>query len=513
MASALLLGAVAAAPVVVAALLARIGTGKWLGRFVPFFSDEIDYWRETATFLTSGFGGGHYGWNEHPASAGWTHFGPHGPVVELIYGLPGKLFGWSFAAPLYVNLAVFLIAGVLALVIAGRPGARVGVGVAAVLCTFWPLMLYLPSAMEEPLNQAIAILAAGAFARLVTRGGSRRLFGWLLALIIAASLLRVTWSFLLLPWVVLLTRGAPRRSRLLALAAALAGILVLFGFYSWTAAQYPFGIDYQVQHAHGLGTKLRLLWENTKLNIQLFLHLRSGDSTTLETLQRFELVAAIVALLGAGGWLLDRTRREKVAATDRDFVLVALLILIPMVAATVVAWQVGLFADFRALAPCFVLVLVLGMLVGGRRVRYSIAALVLVNVAFVVTYANLARDWNRLHLQPDTHAISSARGVFDVAINPAPGAGPWCRTLLWGINYVPPALLALRPEVAVMLSFAPGSLHAPLRSGYVALPAGSETLAARDGLRALAALPPYGQLYSNPAARCQRPSPRVPTSS
>jgi hypothetical protein len=490
----LLLAAVAAAPVAEAVLVARLSAGRWLGGFVSFFSDEIDYWRETATFLTSGFAGGHYGWNEQPASAGWSHFGPHGPVIQLIYGLPGKLFGWSFAAPLYVNLAIFLIAFAIALALARPPAARVTLGVGAVVCTFWPLMLYLPTAMEEPINQAIAVVIAAGFARVLITGSSRRLSGSLLALIVAASLLRVSWSFLLLAWVAAVMRGADRRRQLWAVAGAVAGILILFAFYAWTAAPYPIGITYQIQHAHGLGGKLQMLWQNTKLNFQTFLHLRAGDSTTLETLLRFEIVAV---LLAAGAWLIRGPRGR-----DRDLARLALVIVLPTVLATLAAWQVGAFADFRALAPYLLLVMVLAVLAGGRRVRYGVAALAAVNLAFVVPYAHLAQQWDRLHLRPDRTAIASAGRVFDAAIHVSPSASAWCRTMLWGIDYVPPALLSAPRQLGVMLSFTPAALRRPLRSGYVVLLPADAALAARDRLRPLASLPPYGRLYSNPAAGC-----------
>jgi hypothetical protein len=504
--SALILAAVATAPVIEAVLIARLSAGRWLGSFVSFFSDEIDYWHETATFLASGFAGGHYGWNEQAAGAGWSHFGPHGPVVELVYGLPGALFGWSNAAPLLVNLVLFAGATAIALWLAGPLTHRVALGVGIVLCTFWPLMLYLPSAMEEPVNQAVAIVLAGGFARVLRAGGaSRRLWGSLLALIVAASLLRVAWSLLLLAWVALYVRGFDRRRQILLFAAAVAGIVLLFAFYAWTAAPYPLGIDYQIQHAHGLGGKLSMLWSNTKLNFQLFLHLRARDSTTLETVLRFEVVAVLLAV---GGWLLARWRRPRLGdAGQRDLMLVTLVVLAPMVIATIVAWQVGAYADFRALAPYLLLVLVLGVLVGGRLVRYGIGALVLVNLAFVGSYVSIARQWDRLHFRPDTAVIARSRQVFDAAIRTPPGASDWCRTMLWGIDYVPPALLAVPRQVGVELSFTPATLHPPLRSGYVMLPPGNGALAARDGLRTLARLPPYGQLYSNPSAGCPQGRP------
>ena len=181
-----------------------------------------------------------------------------------------------------------------------------------------------------------------------------------------------------------------------------------------------------------------------------------------------------------------------------------LVVLAPMVVATIVAWQVGAYADFRLLAPSLLFVLVLGMLVGGRRVAYGIGVLVLVNLAFVGSYASIARQWDRLHFDPDTAQIASSRRVFDAAIRPAPRANDWCRTMLWGIGYVPPALLAVPREVGVELSFTPTTLRAPLRSGYVVLAPGNGALAARDGLRALASLPPFGELYADPAAGCSQ---------
>jgi hypothetical protein len=501
-APALLLAAVAAAPVLEIAIVARLNTGRWLTGFVSFFSDEVDYWRETATFLASGLGGGHYGWNEAGASATWSHFGPHGPVVELVYGLPGKVFGWSYSTPLYVNLAVFLIALALALALA-RPEIGAALLIGAVLCTFWPLLLYLPSSLEEPVNQAFAVLLAVLWARVITGTADRRWWAALFGMIVAASLLRVTWALMLIPAALLLMRGRERRTQARMAGGAVVLLVLLFGFYVWTAAPYPLGIDYQIQHAAGLGGKLSRLWHNVETNFQTFLHLRAGDSTTLETLQRFEIVALLIGLAATLVWR-RRTRPadDPAAAVDREFALVSGLMLVVLVAATIAVWQVSAYADFRSLAPYVVVILVLGALVGSRPIRIGIALLVVVNLAFVVSYVNLTKQWNAVHFSLGRASVDRAARVFAASIRPGPGSGVWCHTLLWASDYAPPVLLGLPRPMGVMLTSSADRLHPPLRSGWVMLRSGEGSARLRARLRPVGTLAPYGALYANRDVPC-----------
>ena len=59
------------------------------------WNDEIYYWHQIATFKRAGFNGGYYTYQEVPAP-NLSHFGTHGPMFPMIYGVLGYLVGWHF---------------------------------------------------------------------------------------------------------------------------------------------------------------------------------------------------------------------------------------------------------------------------------------------------------------------------------------------------------------------------------------------------------------------------------
>src|SRR5262249_54396437 len=148
-------------------LLGSIGgnLASYMPSYRATYNDSMLYWREAYTFSQVGFNGGFYTTNELPARLGFIHFYVYGPVYPIVYGTIGRLFGWYYATPVIINLALIGLA-IAAFTIITRPDRRQLLLAGALFATFWPILLFLLSNMQESYQQALAILLGGGFALL-----------------------------------------------------------------------------------------------------------------------------------------------------------------------------------------------------------------------------------------------------------------------------------------------------------------------------------------------------------
>src|SRR5262249_40321423 len=96
------------------ALLALQGLS--LDEYAPETNDEIGYYLQTKAFVHKSLTGGYFTLCEKPAPATFSHFGVHGPLFPILYGLVGKTFGWElYSGPLFncgfltVAIAIFCL--------------------------------------------------------------------------------------------------------------------------------------------------------------------------------------------------------------------------------------------------------------------------------------------------------------------------------------------------------------------------------------------------------------------
>ena len=165
---------------------------------LPLLNDEVAYWNQIATFAGTSFSGGYITVDERPSRVGWSHFGPHGPAFALLYGLPAKVFGWGYSSgPVYGAVAFGV--GALLFILLTRPPPLL---VAALLASFWPLVVALPTTMQEPLHFAIGCGLAALLQRVLKDDDNPRPMRSLLAVAFAlgaASLVRPVWALLAIP--------------------------------------------------------------------------------------------------------------------------------------------------------------------------------------------------------------------------------------------------------------------------------------------------------------------------
>jgi hypothetical protein len=254
--------------------------------------DECHYWNEIVTFQTVGMRGGYFVNSERLAPAHWTHFGPHGPAYPVLLGSFAGLFGWGTASGAVFNV-VALAAGMLAWLAFVRPDGRQLLAALFVVATFWPCYLYLPATLQESLHCAIAFALAGLAQRNVNGSATGPRSFWLfLAVVAAVSVFRITWVFVLIPWLLVAVPGRGRAKQALMAFATAATIPGVYLLWHAICAPYPnFLAAVSETAGESLGGQLRLLLDHAEFSLVELVSFH--DNCTLEILQRYEAIALV----------------------------------------------------------------------------------------------------------------------------------------------------------------------------------------------------------------------------
>jgi hypothetical protein len=475
-----------AAPAAVTLALLAWKLGASLNDCLPVDSDEVHYWNEIACFVHAGLASGYCVDNEQPARATWTRFGPHGPGFPLVYGLPACLVGWQPASGPFFNVAIVAIGACLWLALS-RPNA-VTLAVATVLMgTFWPLILYLPTAYQEGVHCAIALVLAGLLRRAL--GGTWRCAVPFVALVIVASLIRLSWILVLIPWAVASFPGVRWRSKAFIALATVLGLAGAIWAFTVICSPYPDRLNPEL--ARGRESPVFAFW-TLELRFergwkQLLLPSSAPPSGLL---QRYQLVAII--LLGVG--LLAWRKWPRHAAFAALNVLVILL-------ANMLFFDMWGNRDYRVIAPHFLLSLLSLLTVSWR----PVLPFVLANVACTGIVAGQFAEFHHERTSVDREELAAVRKELAKLMTFTPGADGWANTLFFPVKKQDYRLLALPPGVGLTFALTEEmNDFVPWRSRYVILPPHyAPSPRAQFRLRAETAL---GPLYVNTDYSEDRPA-------
>jgi hypothetical protein len=285
---------------------ALAGLGASLADCVAVWGDEVIYWNEINTFARAGWNGGYCTYEEMPCRAAWCHFGPHGPAFPLLYGSVARLTGWRPASGPFFNLAALALSCAMWLWVV-RPDVRTLAVGTLLVGTFWPLVLYLPTTMQEGLHFAFAFaIAAAVQPWTADKPGPGRL--WLPPLVIGlASTVRPTWALVLPVWGLLAARRLPRRALALALLASIVAVPAIVLALGPVTAPYPNKVTAMLEHAR---TSRLLAWLELKELLRADWTILTSPADHLLTIaQRIEL-AGLIGLTGSGIVLCPASRRS-----------------------------------------------------------------------------------------------------------------------------------------------------------------------------------------------------------
>jgi hypothetical protein len=473
--------AVAASPVIVAAVLCRALAGGSLSQAIPYANDEIAYWNQVAAFAAAGFRGGFTIVDERPARATFSHFGPHGPAFPLLYGIPARIVGWDYAsAPLFGAVAFAAAAGSFMLMSPARPLLA-----AVVLVSFWPLVLSMPNTMQESLHFAFACLFAAVVVRLLSVDEPpRRLLAVTACLIVVASLVRPVWALVAVPLGWLLWRRKSRVAALTAGAAAGAAVVALYVAFTTLGSPYP---DATAFLADFSDRPLETVWRTLRrAAIESPRRWFSLTAEPLEVLFSYELVmivalAWVLALRHRGG---DTPRRLYgfVAATGTI-----------VFAAALALGNIGGWRDYRATTPILLMLLLIAASMRSPIVWIAAAMNLLALLPAMTTFQAIHAP----RFQSDRRATIE-RFAADVRDHLAfdATAPPWSNSVLVHVDRYAYPLLGLPPGFGIAGVISWDRVARPPRSRYGILAPSDLARLDRSRLRKLATTV-LGDLYEN----------------
>jgi hypothetical protein len=464
-----LIALAAAAPTLVTVVLLYVHLGAHVRDFVPsFWNDQVGYWHRAASFSRVGLDSGYYAPNEHTAAWALNRFGVGGPWYPALYGAIGSLVGWELWTSIPINVVLLGLA-LAAFCLVGRLDRTQILLVALVGAAFWPIVLYIPTSSHEPLNQALALALALAMVPLIDRGGELSMPARLLivALVVVASVIRLSWAVLLLP--VALFAGPPS---VRATLVRVAGATVLLAVLYWIAkVTQPPSYHSVIAAVNSVSSSpldgVRALVDVAADNARAFVEAKGLDPTTTNstslnpthveswTMIALVLVGLVVAL------------RARSAPVRREWLFHVLNLAGIAVAAFLLYLPLGYFRVMGAHLLVSVLVMI------KRRTFVPAGVLLAACVVLVVPFLGMYDGW-KPNFDPAQRArieADQARFARDVHYD-ASAPSPWCNTLFLSVALYDARVTAIPPGIGVAYHLTDATsdpLRLPLKSQWVLL--------------------------------------------
>jgi hypothetical protein len=484
---------VASVPLVVIGLV-RWCFGVPVSAFRPFLSDEVSYWHETLTFSTVGFAGGYYTWGELTNASGVTPLGFHGPGFPIAYGLFGMLFGWHRHSQVVLNLAAIAAA---AWAWTGLPTtltpARMMLG-GALLATFWPMVLWAPTGMQEALHHAGAIALAGLFARALAGTPPRLVnaLGWIT--IAGLSFIRPTWLVLLPLWGFATSRSQDRRSMVITFGCALILGLLVLAAYSRTTAPFPTGFFFLrvLDRSESIGR----IWSNLHFNLLRTIELREYEFPEILLRVQYWAWLAASAAITATVWLRGRSDARR----PISHVAIGTMAMSVALGLMLTLYILTNWAEHRVLSAFLLFAAMLCTAAPGRSGAILASALLVSNLATIKPF------FDSFTAERSENFVWDRRGSYELAdaiegrIVYRRDVSRWCNTLL--TSQFPPHLVVVPAGIGISVVREPNEMTVAPHSHYLLL----DDAARADFRVPIRVTPlvtlPYGTLYVNLDSGC-----------
>jgi hypothetical protein len=441
------------APALLTVLLVEVAFGKSLRDTVPYIEDEVAHYLQVSAFAQAGFSGGYFTFNEVPSAAGFTRFGPHGPGFAAIIGSIARHTGVRPYSVALIGLGLVTLAAFIA---SWRLRLPLVAGSLA-LATFWPLIVMIPTSMQESLHFAVALLMATLIGTAIERGEwHRSTIAAFAAVLALGAVVRPTWMFALVGVGWIASRRTPIR-----LVSLLAAILLAAGsyvFFQWLAAPLPQPRVHLVDPSD-VATIARLSWDRAFDNaMNIFRH-----KDTAEALWHAEALL----LVAACGWQWYASSRRTSEEERRIAAASAFgtLLLLSTIGAILTFYEFGGWRAVRLLASPMLLVFIIGLTVRAPWTRWLLVA----HVVLTPIYLGAFLDLNAGRFAADRTRISYLRRQVAGSLTFRPDADPWSNTVLLHADAVDYALAGLPPGFGLSVAVDWSKLQRPVRSGHLLL--------------------------------------------
>jgi len=456
-------------PMLVGILLLQLVFQATFQDFLPLWSDELWYWHQAKTFTAVGWDNGYYTAAELTPSADWSRYYAWGPYVVMFYSLFDRLFSLQPQSILYINLVLLTIAIAVSLWVM-RPNRRQLILMGLLYALWSPMILYIPTGMLEVLQHTIAILLASIFYILINREPdappSKRVLAIGVLLIVAVSLIRVTWAVLLLPLFVLSRADRSWRTLIASTVIAVPIVLMLAQLVLTTAAPFTNNFTlviwrFQESFAAGLELYQRAIYFNI---VRLF-----DASVPLHLAFRLLFLGLFLFSL----WQLWRTIRkpQRGEKSWREQIVLHFYNLGFIALTGIFVYHLHDWFGFRWVAANLFFTVLL--LVAFMRWRVSLAVI----GALVIMLPLTLQSYTQLHeshiVDAEAHAAyADWRQTLGAVLVYQPEAETgWCNTLLVALPgaYDPLQLLAVEPGIGLSIWQPQIIPNLPFKSAYLLL--------------------------------------------
>jgi hypothetical protein len=456
-------------------------------RYAPQWSDEIFYWHQAATFRTAGFNGGYYTINEQGAPFSSLHFYCHGPAYPMLFGYIGRFAGWELYYAPIINI-ILLTSAITWFILTRKPDLLQLLFIALFTLAFWPMHLYMFTNMCVIIDISLSIIAASLFCKAIHSPDtlSMKFKIGVPLFVMAISLYKPTWSFLLLPYWIFVRKQAGFTS-LRAGFIAVSSIILSFFLYGRITAPYVFGFVYHFSTIFPQSPiqGMVLFLQHTTENLRLFFN---PDHPPLEILIRAQLLFLIFSSL----FLIGLKKKNETAFRAGIFVWISCTLL---AATAIFLHEVGEWRDFRLLAP-FIYMAGLVFIV---HKRFYLVGLMLAGFLLLFpVFLNQYHDFTARAFPSDRDALNTFKDEINPVIQYRFSDNAWDNTILVPVSLLNQrVLLGVPPGIGISWFSNPENLN-KIKSKYLILDKTHAEILKKHNMLTYIRTTSAGDLYINP---------------
>jgi hypothetical protein len=399
-----------------------------LTHFIPVSpNDQNEYWHQISTYNVAGFNGGFYTHLEKTAPITQSKFGVHGPFYIVLMGILSKITGWSYSTPIFFNM-IFLALGFIIFACLSNLDNTQIVLAGLTLCLFPPILIYVPTAMQESFQQMVGMLFAAIFGiSLVYR---EKLVFWKKAASISftffISLVRPSWGLLFFPLFALFFPKNLKKQ----IFAFLLSVIFLFGavfLLSFFITPGNNTISQAIaQFSPGIRTGIKFLLVTILNNLKIYFSLANIPQMV------FRLEYMLMLTLSFGYIVLRlRNKRKGTTVQNKFNIDLNLSALFFFIISPIILWSFALYFiknDMRFIAPYFLLILFL--LIINKR-YFFVTAFIIINLLILPASISLTTYPIGNNFTYSEEKVLTTRQIMDQSIQYDPSqTNSWCNTIL-----------------------------------------------------------------------------------
>lgn len=309
---------------------------------IPIWSDELIYWHESYSLFVKGTEHGYYSINELIPNR--LSFGTHGFGTISIYSLFAYLLGWNYFSIVIVNTILMSVSFLVVSYWINSSSIKTLL-LAFFYLSFTPIILYSTTSMSELLNYSTLILYFSILTHYYkSNGNSQWPFLILIIFITLISCIRVINILLFLPIILIKFNGnlLHKKARLY-LLIWIAFSLFLYKLTSVFTSPYPWSFLSELFNTDGILAFTKTLIGHFFINILKFLYPLTGD--IIQVFQRYFFL--LIVGLSLYKSRIIQTRFKKIELTHS----IVFFVLFGFLTINLVAYDVGLWRDYRVLSP------------------------------------------------------------------------------------------------------------------------------------------------------------------